>query len=146
MTVTDKKVAIKLRRHGYKLTPQRRAVLDVLTRSRGHLTPAAVYEMVHREHPSIGLVTIYRTLKILAKIGLICEMHTEGNGRSYILRRAAEHHHHLVCSNCGAVIDFSDCDLGDLGQTLSLETGFEIESHLLEFFGRCRNCQTVAQQ
>jgi Fur family ferric uptake transcriptional regulator len=140
----DKKVAAKMRRHGYKITPQRRAVLDVLTHSRGHLTPAAVYEMVHREHPSIGLVTIYRTLKILAKIGLICEMRTKGNGRSYILRRVAEHHHHLVCSDCGAVIDFSDCDLGDLEQTLSLETGFEIESHLLEFLGRCRNCQTVA--
>lgn len=140
----EKKVAAKMRRYGYKLTPQRRAVLDILTHSRGHLTPTAVYDMVHREHPSIGLVTIYRTLEILAKIGLICEVHTKGNGRSYLLRRAAEHHHHLICSDCGEVIDFIDCDLSDLEQTLSLETGFEIESHVLEFSGRCRNCQTVA--
>lgn len=140
----ERKVTATLKRHGYKLTTQRRAVLDVLAHSQDHLTTAAVYERVHREHPSIGLVTIYRTLEILAKIGLICEVHTRGNGRSYILRRAAEHHHHLICSDCGAVIDFSDCDLGDLEQTLSLETGFEIESHILEFLGRCRNCQKIA--
>ncbi|KPJ52193.1 MAG: Fur family transcriptional regulator [Dehalococcoidia bacterium DG_18] len=140
----DRKIAATLKRHGYKLTTQRRAVLDVLVHSQGRLTPAAVYEMVHQEHPSIGLVTIYRTLEILAKIGLICEVHARGNGRSYILRRASEHHHHLICSDCGAVIDFSDCDLGDLEQTLSLETGFEIESHILEFLGRCRNCQKIA--
>ena len=91
-------------------------------------------------HPSIGLVTIYRTLEILTKLGLICEVHAGGNCRSYLMRRPSEHHHHLICSNCGTVIDFTDCDLGELEQRLTEETGFKINGHLLEFLGQCENC------
>ncbi len=130
-----------LKQRGYKLTPQRRAVLNVITHSHEHLTPAAIYERVYQEYPGIGLVTIYRTLDILTALGLICEVHSGGNCRSYLMRRPEEHHHHLICSDCGSVVDFGNCDFGELEQKLSKETGFEIESHLLEFLGKCRNCQ-----
>ena len=98
-------------------------------------------EMVRQELPGIGLVTIYRTLEILAELGLICEVHTGGNCRSYLMRRPSEHHHHLICSDCGTVVDFTDCDLSRLEQRLHRETGFKIENHLLEFAGQCQNCQ-----
>jgi Fur family ferric uptake transcriptional regulator len=141
MRLTEKKIASMLRQRGYKVTPQRRAVLNVIAHSHDHLTPAEIHERVHQEHPNIGLVTIYRTLGILAELELICEVHAGGSCRSYLLRRPSEHHHHLICSQCGAVVDFTNCDLGELEQRLSRETGFEIESHLLEFLGRCPNCQ-----
>ncbi len=144
MRVTAKKIVATLRQRGYKLTPQRREVLNVISRSQDHLTPADIYEKVHQQHPSIGLVTIYRTLAILAELGFICELHAGGSCRSYVVRRPSEHHHHLICSDCGTVIDFAGCDLGELEQKLSSETGFEIESHLLEFLGRCQNCQKIA--
>jgi Fur family ferric uptake transcriptional regulator len=57
------------------------------------------------------------------------------------MRRPSEHHHHLICSDCGAVEDFTDCDLSKLEQRLSRETSFDIEGHLLEFTGRCRDCR-----
>ena len=141
MGFTERKVVATLRRRGYKLTPQRRVVIQTLASGQGHLTPTAIYENVHQEHPNIGLVTIYRTLEILDKLELICEVHTGGNCRSYLMRRPSEHHHHLVCSECGVVIDFTDCDLAELEQRLSRDTGFEMEGHLLEFLGRCQNCQ-----
>ena len=141
MRLTEKKIAAKLRQHGYKLTPQRLKVLSIISLCQEHLTPAAIYKRVHREHPEISLVTIYRTLAILAKLGLICEVHAGGNCRSYLIRRPSEHHHHLICSNCGAVINFSDCNLSELEQKLSRETGFKIGGHLLEFLGQCENCQ-----
>ena len=137
------KIARRLRQRGYKLTPQRQAIANVIALSREHLTPAAIYERVHQKYPGIGLVTIYRTLGILADLGLICEMHS-GRSRSYLLRRPAGHHHHLICSDCGTVVDFANCDISELEQRLSRETGFEIESHLLELSGRCRNCQKTA--
>ena len=140
MTFTQNKIASILRQQGYKITPQRRAVLNIIALSHDHLTPAAIYEKVHEEHPGIGLVTIYRTLDILAELGLICEVHAGGNCRSYLMRRPSEHHHHLICSDCGAVVDFTDCDLSKLEQKLSRETSFEIDGHLLEFTGRCRDC------
>ena len=102
------KMTSALKQRGYKLTPQRCAVLGVIALSREHLTPAAIYEKVHQEYPGIGLVTIYRTLEILTELGFVCEVHAGGNCRSYLVRRPAEHHHHLICSDCGAVVDFID--------------------------------------
>jgi Fur family ferric uptake transcriptional regulator len=144
LTKNEKKMAAALRQQGYKLTPQRRAVLNVIALSQNHLTPADIYERVNKEHPNIGLVTIYRTIEILTELGLICEVHAGGNCRNYIVRRPSEHHHHLLCSECGKVIDFTDCNLDELEQRLSEETGFKIESHLLEFSGLCQNCQKIA--
>ena len=140
MRLTERSIATTLRRHSYKLTPQRRAVIGAIASSPDHLTPAAIYERVHQDYPGIGLATIYRTLGILAKLGLICELHAGGNCRSYTIG-APGHHHHLICSNCGEVVDFSGYDLSPLEKRLSRETGFEIEDHLLEFIGRCQNCK-----
>jgi len=143
MEFTDKKLLSVLKQHHYKLTLQRRAVLKVFSSSQEHLTPADIYEKVQPEYPGIGLVTIYRLLQILIELGLICEVHSGDNCRRYVIRRQTVHHHHLVCSCCGAVVDFIDCDLSELGKRLSRETGFEMEGHLLEFYGRCQRCQTA---
>ncbi|UCC60645.1 MAG: transcriptional repressor [Dehalococcoidia bacterium] len=143
MKLTEKKVSSILRRQGYKLTPQRRAVLNAIAANKDHLTPAEIFDRVRREYPGIGLVTIYRTLDILTDLGLICEVHSGGHCRSYLMRRPQEHHHHLVCSDCGTVTDFTNCDLSALEQRLSRETGFHVEGHLLEFSGRCQSCQTI---
>jgi Fur family ferric uptake transcriptional regulator len=140
MRLTERRIIASLRQHGYKLTPQRRAVIQAIASTQDHLTPAAIYEKVHHDHPSIGLVTIYRTLDILAGLELICELHAGGSCHSYTISARGQHHH-LICSSCGEVIDFASYDLTLLEQRLSRETGFEIEEHLLEFTGLCQNCQ-----
>lgn len=139
-----RRVITLLRLRGYKITPQRRAILRVIVDSQEHLTPADIYERAHKEHPGIGLVTVYRTLDILDELGLICEVHAEDGRLSYLLTRPSEHHHHLICSDCGKVVDFTGCRLGELEKRLSRETGFEVESHLLEFMGCCPSCQKAA--
>jgi len=143
MKLSEKKITSDLKRHGYKLTPQRRAVVNAIASSPDHLTTAALYRKVRHDHPNIGLVTVYRTLEILAGLGLICELHAGGSCRSYTTA-AAGHHHHLICAQCGEVIDFSGYDISPLEKRLRQETGFEIEGHLLEFVGRCRSCQRAA--
>jgi len=140
MRLTDRKVIAALRQHGYKLTSQRRAVIQVITSTQDHLTPAIIYENMRQVHPNIGLVTIYRTLEILTELGLICELHAGGNCRSYTIS-TEQHHHHLICSDCGVVIDFTGHYLSELEQSLSRESGFRIDSHLLEFVGLCQACQ-----
>ncbi|MDO8568085.1 MAG: Fur family transcriptional regulator [Dehalococcoidales bacterium] len=137
--LTEKNITTRLRQQGYKLTRQRRAVLGVIARSHEHLTPAAIYERVRREDLGIGLVTVYRTLETLVKLGLVCEVHIGGNCRSYLVR-ASGHHHHLVCSDCGKVVDFNRCNLEALEKKLHERTGFNIDGHLLEFTGQCRDC------
>ncbi len=145
MTITEKKLSFQLRRQGYKLTPQRRKVLSVIAASREHLSPTAIYDRVRQQQPHIGRVTIYRTLEILVRLGLICEVHVGGNCRSYLMSHH-EHHHHLVCSSCGTVIDFVDCGLDELEKKLGRGTGFKIDNHLLEFIGECQSCSQTSEK
>ena len=140
MAYTAKNIESELRRRGYKVTSQRRRIIGAIMSVREHMTPARIYDMISRDEPGIGLVTIYRTLEILIELGLVCEVHVGGNCRSYLLRRPAGHHHHLVCSECGTVIDFTGCDLSQLEDRLSEEKSFEIDGHILEFIGRCQGC------
>lgn len=130
---------LKLR--GYKLTRQRRAILDTITHSHSHLVPAEVYEKTNKRYPGIGLVTIYRTLELFARLGFICEMHSDNSCRSYMMRRSAGHHHHLLCSSCHRVVDFTDCDLRQMEERIARQTDFKIDSHLVEFVGRCHDCR-----
>ena len=141
MVYTEKRTEQELRRHGFKVTPQRRFVINAIFHSRKHLTPAAIYEKVRREHPSVGLVTVYRTIEILEELGLICDTPAGGSCRSHLRRRPSEHHHHLICSDCGRVVDFTDCNLDELERRLARETRFQINGHLLEFLGLCRECR-----
>jgi Fur family ferric uptake transcriptional regulator len=140
MRLSERKVTATLRRHGYKLTPQRLAVVQAITSSQDSLTPATIYGKVQPAYPNIGLVTVYRTLEILAELGLICELHGGGICRSYTTS-LPEHHHHLICSGCGTVVDFTQHHLGGLESSLSKQSGFRIDGHLLEFFGLCPACQ-----
>ena len=139
-----KNISAILRQRGYKLTAQRRAILEVIVHSQSHLSPAEIHKRVKRQDPNIGLVTVYRTLEILSHLGIICEMHTRGNTRSYLIRGTPEHHHHIICTDCGTVVNFTGCELSRLEERLSRETGFEMTGHLLELSGRCPSCQKAA--
>lgn len=144
MTLTANRIARILRQNGYRLTPQRRAVLKAIAGSHDHATPAEICARVRREHPSTGLATVYRVINLLEDLDLICRVNLEGESRGYLMRRPTGHHHHLVCSQCGRAVDFSDCHLSQLEQRLSRNTGFEIKGHLLEVYGRCPECRTAA--
>jgi len=140
MKLSERKIGAELHRQGYKLTRQRQAVIGAIISSRDHLTPAGIYERVNRAHPDIGLVTVYRTLELLSRLRLVCELHAGGACPTYTAC-TSEHHHHLICSSCGRVVDFTGHNLGPLEDRLSRESGFEIKDHVLEFIGVCADCQ-----
>ena len=144
MRLNEKQVTVILRQQGYRLTTQRRAILKTIARSRSHLSPAEIYKRAKQEDPKIGLVTVYRTLELLSHLRVICEMSTRSNARTYLIRGPEEHHHHLICTDCGTVVHFTCCDLSRLEKRLSRETGFEVKGHLLELSGRCPSCQKTA--
>jgi Fur family ferric uptake transcriptional regulator len=143
MGLTERQIISDLKQHGYKLTPQRRAVIRIVTSTNDHLTPTDIHEKLAELYPGTGLVTVYRTLEILSELGLICEVHAGGSCRSYTMG-SQQHHHHLICSGCGTVVNFTGYHLDKLEENLSKESGFRIDGHLLEFVGLCRNCQEAA--
>ena len=134
----------RLRLAGYKLTPPRLAVLQVIFGDGGHLNPAEILERARAIHPSVGRASIYRTLELLTQLGLIRPIYLGENGPIYI--HAEGGHHHLVCSTCGKVIDFDQCTADQIADELAARYGFTIHSHLLEFYGLCANCEKVNQQ
>lgn len=143
MRLTANKIAGMLRQKGYRLTPQRRAVLKAIASSHDHLTAAEICALVRQEYPTIGLVTVYRVINLLTELELICPVKMKDNSQSYLMRRPMEHHHHLLCSHCGRAVDFTSCDLSELEQRLSRDTGFNIEGHTLEIYGKCPDCCTA---
>ena len=128
---SEKTVIASLRRGGYRLTPQRRGIVHAIASSPDHLTPSEILQKVSRTHPSTGLVTIYRTLDLLAAQGLVCQLHAGGACPSYTLS-SPQDHHHLICSTCGKVVDFAAGTIQQLEKRLSRESGFTIDRSLLQ--------------
>ena len=128
----------RLRSAGYRLTPARLAVLAVVETSHAHLTPGLILDEAKKHDPQIGRATVYRTLELLTELGVLRPIYL-GDGGVYFIR-AEGGHHHLVCTACGRVIEFDDCAAGEMIQELQERFGFQIDSHLLEFHGRCHAC------
>jgi Fur family ferric uptake transcriptional regulator len=136
--------------HGYRLTIPRGAVLEVLSRTSEHLSAEDIYRVILKGYPGIGLTTVYRTLELLVQLGLVLKFDF-GDGRArYELAegpKGERHHHHLVCTSCGRVIDYTDFideEKELLGQTekgLSQKFNFTITNHLIQFYGLCDGCR-----
>ena len=140
-TTLSPELTARLRAAGYKLTPPRLAVLQVIFNQGGHLNPAEILARANAIHPGVGRASIYRTLELLTQLGIIRPIYLGENGPIYI--HAQGGHHHLVCSTCGKVIDFDQCSADQISDELSARYGFIIHSHLLEFYGRCAECAAL---
>ena len=128
----------RVREGGYKLTPPRLAVLQVIEQE-NHLSTGEIFQRAQTIQPGVGLATVYRALEIFTELGIVRPI-TLGDGPpTYI--RAEGGHHHLVCSACGAVIEFDECGSAALAAELAARYNFQIQSHLLEFYGLCANCR-----
>ncbi|WP_374689083.1 Fur family transcriptional regulator [Promineifilum sp.] len=125
---------------GYRLTAARRAILAALAGSGGHVTADDLAALVHRRAPRIGRMTVYRTLDLLCDLGLLRPVY-QGSGAAHYILMEDGHHHHLVCSRCGRVVEFDECALGELTEAVARRFGFRVEGHLLEFYGRCIDCR-----
>lgn len=127
----------RLERSGHRLTPSRLAVLATVSGHKGHFT----VEDISRLLPRVGRATVFRTMKLLTDMDVVCRVLLEDGSLRYQLSRRTGHHHHLVCNRCGAVQDFTDCDVTDLVAELARRTDYEIEGHWLEVYGRCPRCR-----
>ena len=131
-----------------RLTPQRRAVLDVLEASRDHPTAADVYHRVRDQSPGIGAATVYRTLALLVREGRALELQlgdsAPGKGNAARYDANTGRHDHLVCETCGRAVDIDSPVPDDLVATLASSSGFRITSYDLQFRGLCPDCASAS--
>ncbi|GEM_PF-109354 len=145
----------RFRGGGYRITAPREAILDVLSKSNKHLSAEDIYIKIHTRYPVIGLTTIYRTLDILANMGLIVKFDFgDGRARYELVKgpKGKEHHHHLICTNCNRIIDYTDFmdeEIKLLERTekeLSKKYNFKTTNHLIQFYGLCEKCQEMMDE
>ena len=135
----------QLREGGYKLTRQRRAILELFDEVTGHFTPRQIYERLEPNLPSLSLATVYNTLELFEEQGIVTRL-TARDGETYY-EPNVQPHHHGVCNECGALFDM-DVDegslraLSDASRTLDHEEGgFAIEEATVWFRGICQSCR-----
>ncbi len=133
----------RLQEHGYRVTAARKAVVTVLAESNRPLEATEIFQQARAYCTSLGLVTVYRTLDALSELGLIERVHRPQGCSAYIAA-AQGHRHLLVCRHCGQVSYFGGDDLEDLIRHVAAESGFEIQEHWLQLFGRCPRCQETS--
>ena len=130
-----------LSQRGHRLTRPRQAVLRVIEASPEGFTARQIFRATRRRGIHIGLTSIYRTLNLLVRHGLIQEVHREDGEHRY-LACGVSHHHHAVCTDCGRILDFDACGLETLTRRVARTTRMAILGHRLELFGQCRDCRT----
>jgi Fur family transcriptional regulator, ferric uptake regulator len=137
------KLKSNLKENGYKLTPQRRAIVDVIIRNEGnHLTTEELYDLVKLECPEIGLATVYRTVQLLECIGVVCKLDlNDGCNRYELVHEEENHqHHHLICTECNNVIEVKGDLLDTMEHEIEEEYKFKVKNHSLKFYGICSDC------
>ena len=128
-----------LRDQGYRLTPQRSVIWEVLRDAGRHMTAEEVTSDVRTKLPDVNVSTVYRTLELLVSLGLVVETHLAGTACYYEVSPEPTHHH-FVCTQCGAVGHFSDDLLAPVHEDLTMHHGFVVNQIQVTAFGICREC------
>lgn len=135
---TQQHIVEQIEACGHRATISRRAIVRQVLASPPHFTA----EELARRLPAIGRATLFRTMKLLQDLGVVCRVVMEDGSLHYRLSSSG-HHHHLVCVGCGRVEDFSDDEIRRLIDDLGRSTRYRIEGHWLDVHGRCESCAAL---
>ncbi len=130
-------VAQRLEEQGYRVTSSRLAVVGAVLDCSGHFS---VDDILNRL-PGVGRATVFRTMKLLSEMDVLCRVLLDDGSLRYRVSHRQDHHHHLVCVSCASVQELDACIDPEVLNELARTTGYKIEGHWLEFFGRCAACR-----
>lgn len=128
-------------KHGLKTSRQRELIAEVFFASTGHLSVDQLLERVRVQDPHVGQATVYRTMKLLAEVGLAGARHFGDGHTRYEPVQSAEHHDHLICTSCGRIVEFHNPQIEELQARVANRHGFVVTQHKLELYGMCADCR-----
>ncbi|MDI3257607.1 MAG: transcriptional repressor [Kyrpidia sp.] len=132
----------RLRDQGLKLTGQRRSILEILLAEDRYMTAKELMDRMQEQYPHISYDTIYRNLRVLHNEHIIEESMFQDGSSRFRIRCYDPHHHHFICTRCGATIPIEACPME---LPVSVPEGFHVSSHRFEIFGECAHCSTVTK-
>ena len=139
MSCTEE-ISNQIRSRGFRLTPQRLTILQVLRHSGKHLTPSEVFAIARENMPGLTETTVYRTLEFLAGNGMALSAH---HGAGKLVYQFNEHdHHHVICQKCGGEVEVGHSQLAALYDQIEHMTGYRLTTSHLTFFGLCPQCRS----
>ena len=132
-----------MRKKGLRSTAQRRVIAEAFFNSPNHVTIEELLARVRAIEPRIGYATVYRTLKLFAECGIAAERHFgDGQARYELSDESSEgHHDHLICVDCGRIVEFHDEAIERMQDAVASRLGFRVTSHRHEIYGECKECQ-----
>lgn len=131
----------QLRQSGFKMTPQRLAIVNILAKSDGHPSVEDIHARLKKDFSTMSLATVYRNIVLLKSLGEVLELGFPDGSNRYDGNRPFPHPH-LICIKCKKILDPDLDSLEEMKKEVALETNFKILSHRLDFFGICGNCLT----
>ncbi len=131
-----------VKQKGLKYTEQREIVLNVLLHADDHLTAEEIYNLIKTKRPdsNIGIATVYRALSFLEEVNLITSITFGADGKKYE-SNTKDHHDHLICTNCGKIVEFMDEEIEKRQERIAKKNKFRITSHSMQIYGICESCQ-----
>lgn len=134
-----------IQKAGLRRTAQRDLILEIFLKTEDHLTSEDLYWLVQKSDPTVGHTTVYRTLKLLTEAGLAREVRFGDNKTYYEHHFKHEHHDHMICTECGKVVEFVSEDIEKLQDEMADKLGFRLSHHSLRMWGVCGECQAKAE-
>ena len=128
-------------KHGLKTSRQRELIADVFFASSGHLSVDELLERVRQQDPKVGQATVYRTMKLLAEVGLAGARQFGDGHTRYEPLQSAEHHDHLICTSCARIVEFHNPQIEELQTRVAKQHGFSVTHHKMELYGLCAECR-----
>jgi Fur family peroxide stress response transcriptional regulator len=131
----------KVRERDYRLTPQRLAILKILAASEGHPSAERIFDQMKTEFPTTSLATVYKTIAMLKEMDQVLELDFGSGGNRYDGNRPYSHAH-LICLECGGIVDAGLDVLDTLPQQIATRTGYQLVSHRFDIYGICSHCRS----
>ena len=132
-----------IQKTGLRRTGQRDLILEIFLSTEEHLSSEDLYNLVNKKDPTVGNTTVYRTLKLLTEAGLAREVRFGDNRTYYEHHYNHDHHDHMICTECGKVIEFFSADIESLQDEMAGKFGFKPTHHSLRMWGVCSDCQKL---
>ncbi|SDH43790.1 Fur family transcriptional regulator, peroxide stress response regulator [Alteribacillus persepolensis] len=132
-----------LKKTKVRMTPQRHAILEYLYDSMSHPTADEIYKALESKFPNMSVATVYNNLRVFKEVGIVKEL-TYGDSSSRFDCVTTDHYH-VICSQCGKIVDFHYPGLDEVETLAEHVTGFKVNSHRMEVYGTCPDCSNISK-